>query len=130
MKMQAHRICGPDAHSHKSTVDHTYDISAMIRSCGAFRTHREKSCADAAQLTLPGATYRKKICNTVGEPPHPVIVAIRDNKDYIRVLLYSYYTTNREWGVLLSNTWQHFGRGATVDKYCRARNNEPCDLRF
>ena len=25
--------------------------------------------------------------------PHPVIVTIRDNKDYIRVLLYSYYTT-------------------------------------
>ena len=24
--------------------------------------------------------------------PRPVIVAIRDNKDYIRVLLYSYYT--------------------------------------
>ena len=25
--------------------------------------------------------------------PHPVIVTIMDNKDYIRVLLYSYYTT-------------------------------------
>ena len=25
--------------------------------------------------------------------PHPVIVTIRDNKDYTRVLLYSYYTT-------------------------------------
>ena len=25
--------------------------------------------------------------------PHPVIVTIRDNKDYIRVLLYFYYTT-------------------------------------
>ena len=25
--------------------------------------------------------------------PHPVIVTIRDNKDYIRVLLYSSYTT-------------------------------------
>ena len=24
--------------------------------------------------------------------PHPVIVTIRDNRDYIRVLLYSYYT--------------------------------------
>ena len=25
--------------------------------------------------------------------PHPVIVTIRDNRDYIKVLLYSYYTT-------------------------------------
>ena len=25
----------------------------------------------------------------LGGPPHPVIVTIRDNKDYIRVLLYS-----------------------------------------
>ena len=34
--------------------------------------------------------------------PHPVIVTIRDNRDYIRVLLYSYYTTITGWGVLLN----------------------------
>ena len=33
--------------------------------------------------------------------PHLVIVAIRDNKGYVRVLLYSYYTTITGWGVLL-----------------------------
>ena len=33
--------------------------------------------------------------------PLPVIVTIRDNKDYIRVLLYSYYTTITGWGVFL-----------------------------
>ena len=33
--------------------------------------------------------------------PHPVIVTIRDNRDYLRVLLYSYYTTITGWGVLL-----------------------------
>ena len=33
--------------------------------------------------------------------PHPVIVTIRDNKDYIRVLAYSYYATITGWGVLL-----------------------------
>ena len=33
--------------------------------------------------------------------PHPVIVTIMDNRDYIRVLLYSYYTTITGWGVLL-----------------------------
>ena len=32
--------------------------------------------------------------------PHPVIVAIRDNKDYTRVPFYSYYTTITGWGVL------------------------------
>ena len=34
--------------------------------------------------------------------PHPVIVTIRDNRDYIRVLLYSYYATITGWGVLLT----------------------------
>ena len=33
--------------------------------------------------------------------PHPIIVAITDNKDYVRVLVYSYYTTITGWGVLL-----------------------------
>ena len=33
--------------------------------------------------------------------PHAVIVTMRDNRDYIRVLLYSYYTTITGWGVLL-----------------------------
>ena len=33
--------------------------------------------------------------------PHPVIVTTRDNKDCIRVLVYSYYTTITGWGVLL-----------------------------
>ena len=32
---------------------------------------------------------------------HPVIVSIRDNRDYIRVLLYSHYTTFTGWGILL-----------------------------
>ena len=33
--------------------------------------------------------------------PHSVIVPIRNSKGYIRVLLYSYYTTITGWGVLL-----------------------------
>ena len=37
----------------------------------------------------------------VRRTPHPVKVFIRDNRDYIRVLLYSYYTTITGWGVLL-----------------------------
>ena len=36
--------------------------------------------------------------------PHPVRVTIRDNKDYIRVLFYSYSTTITGWGVLLNHT--------------------------
>ena len=34
----------------------------------------------------------------LGWTPQPVIVTIGDNRDYIRVLLYSYYTTIRGWG--------------------------------
>ena len=34
--------------------------------------------------------------------PRPVIVTIMDNRDYIRVLLYFYYTTITGWGVLLT----------------------------
>ena len=37
---------------------------------------------------------------SLGWTPHPVIVTIRDNRDYVRVLLYSYYTTITGWGVL------------------------------
>ena len=33
--------------------------------------------------------------------PHPVKVTIRDSRDCIRVLLYSYHTTITGWGVLL-----------------------------
>ena len=33
--------------------------------------------------------------------PRPVIVTIKDNKNHIRVLLKSYYTTTTGWGVLL-----------------------------
>ena len=37
----------------------------------------------------------------LGGPLHPVIGSIRENKDYIGVLFYSYYTTIAGWGVLL-----------------------------
>ena len=36
--------------------------------------------------------------------PHPVIVTTRENRDHIRVLLYSYYTTITGRGVLLRDT--------------------------
>ena len=39
----------------------------------------------------------------LGGPPHPVIVTIRDTSNYIRVLLYSYYTTITGWGVHLGD---------------------------
>ena len=42
------------------------------------------------------------ISYSLGGPPHPVTVTIMDNRDYIRVLLYSYYTTIKGWGVLLT----------------------------
>ena len=36
--------------------------------------------------------------------PHRVIVTIRDNNDYVRVLAYPYYSTIAGWGVLQSET--------------------------
>ena len=46
-----------------------------------------------------------------------------DNGDYIRVLLYSYYTTIAGWGVLLSYSLNSFQGGYVGDdivEYCRA----------
>ena len=37
----------------------------------------------------------------LGWIPHPVIVTIRDDGDYVRILLDSYYTTTTGWGLLL-----------------------------
>ena len=34
--------------------------------------------------------------------PHPAMVTIKENRDYNRVLLYSFYTTITGWGVLLN----------------------------
>ena len=48
---------------------------------------------------MPGGPYVGYFRRT----PHPVIVTIMDNKDYIRVLLYSYYTITGR-GVLLKDT--------------------------
>ena len=36
--------------------------------------------------------------DALGGTPYPVIVTIKDNADCIRVLLYSYYTTNTGCG--------------------------------
>ena len=38
------------------------------------------------------------ICTDLRWTPQPVIVTISDNRDYIRVLLYSYYNTITGWG--------------------------------
>ena len=35
--------------------------------------------------------------------------SIRNSKDYIRVLLYSYYTTITGWGVLLNYYYGYYG---------------------
>ena len=46
--------------------------------------------------------------------PHPVIVTIMDNRDYIRVLLYSDYTTITGWGVLLRYSLKECGTSFAV----------------
>ena len=50
---------------------------------------------------LQKAKHLEEVRYRLGGPPHPVTVSIMDNKDYIGVLLYSYYTTITAWGVLL-----------------------------
>ena len=49
-----------------------------------------------------GAPHEAPLSCSVGAEVHPVIVAIRDKKDYIRALIYSYYATITGRGVLLS----------------------------
>ena len=44
--------------------------------------------------------------STLGGPPHPVIVIVMENKDYIKGLLSSYCATITGWGVLLISTRQ------------------------
>ena len=42
--------------------------------------------------------------NTLGGPPHPARVTIRDNGDYIEVLLIPVIPLSQSWGVHLHNT--------------------------
>ena len=46
-----------------------------------------------------------ELCKDLRWTPPTVIVTIRDNRDYSRVLLYSYYTTITGWGALLTKTY-------------------------
>ena len=52
------------------------------------------------------ARYSRQITShwhdvSFGRPPYPGIVTASDNKDYITVLLHSYYTTLQRGGILL-----------------------------
>ena len=61
--------------------------------------------------------------------PHPVVVTIRDSRDYIRVLLYSYYTTITGWGVLLIKT-RNPSRGLEGGRPDDQRSTEALQLVF
>ena len=61
----------------------------QIQDCRA-RYHPGRSRTARHRVTTAGFP---KCGLDIRRTPHPAIVAIRDNKDYIRVLLYSYYTT-------------------------------------
>ena len=55
----------------------------------------------AAYCPLTYHTHPEGLCRPLGcfrRTPHPVIVTTRDNRDHIRVLLYSDYTTITGWG--------------------------------
>ena len=62
------------------------------------------SCHDQICCVVPGSSRLRQF--QLRWTPHPVIVTMRNSKDYIRVLLYSYYTTITGWGVLLSSNLQ------------------------
>ena len=53
----------------------------------------------STHIPVPKRQYQ--ILGLLRWTPHPVIVTLRNSKDYNRVLLYSYYTTITGWGVLL-----------------------------
>ena len=61
--------------------------------------------------------------------PHPAIVTIRDSRDYIRVLLYSYHATLTGLGVLLGDTTGILASGfwevVRVKDYAEARLRIP-----
>ena len=61
-------------------------------------TARLWSCT---KLLALGLMKLKSLSGYLRRTPHPVIVTIGDNRDHVRVLLYSYDTTITEWGVLL-----------------------------
>ena len=51
-------------------------------------------------------------------------MTVRDNRDFIRVLLYSYHTTITGWGVLLSNaTHKNISRENDSDEKSKSTNS-------
>ena len=65
--------------------------------------------------------------------PHPIIVAIKDNKDYIRVLSDSQNTTITGWGVLLRYVSLVYGKSSTqkfAQKSKPGRNYRPDPYRI
>ena len=59
-------------------------------------------CKDESALHDPEYLIPGVIMALFRWTPHPVIVTIRNNRDYIRVLLYSCCTAITGWGVPLS----------------------------
>ena len=74
-----------------------------------FSIRANSSCLSAMVrgMATEHSTQRAQYPVYLRRTPHPVIVTIRDNQDYIRVLLHSYYTTITGWGVLLRYTLNH-----------------------
>ena len=60
--------------------------------------------------------------------PHPVIVTIRDNRDCIRVLLYSYYTTITGWGVLLKNPGEYSPHSLLLEIEVTSKDTPEIDM--
>ena len=67
-------------------------------------------------------TRMDKSSNTLGGLPHPVIVAIRDNTDHTRILLFSHHASITALGVLLTNTTKN----AQFPKSSFTADKRPC----
>ena len=84
--------------------DHNFDHHPVEPRDSKRRSQKSPVTARASDLWAPGRSPLGCCDLYLRRTPHPVIVTIRENRDYIRVLLYSYYTTITGWGVLLIYT--------------------------
>ena len=85
----------------------TFSGLHLLQNCdGRLCLFRRVEAHTEVYLSIPQPTHREDLPSHSGcfrWTPHPVIVTIGDNRDYIRVLVYSYYTTITGWGVLLTD---------------------------
>ena len=79
-------------------------ILRVMQDFSIHRTILGRALQEALIASVVSTTTHTIGMQTLGGPPHPVIVTIRETSIYIKVLLYSYYATITGWGVHLMQT--------------------------